>query len=136
MADFVNGVAADGLRAVAIEVQQGDLIVVQLFVRVYLNGRIIADTTQFRVRIHRSDSMSRAAARNRRMARSPLLSLPELLCPNATLSAPNSPPLPLPLLPMRSSSRRSADCPESELRIVSLVSACFEIVRIASGAVA
>jgi hypothetical protein len=49
VADFVNGVAADGLRAVAIEVQQGDLIVVQLFVRVYLNGRIIADTTQFRV---------------------------------------------------------------------------------------
>ena len=49
MADFVQRVAGDILRAIGIEIRQGDLIVVQRLVRVYLNGWIVADTTQFRI---------------------------------------------------------------------------------------
>src|SRR5580692_2993998 len=43
---------------------------------------------------------------------------------------PIAQPLPSPLLLKRSASRRRADRCESELPIVSLVSPCFEIVRI------
>src|SRR6202041_3386789 len=49
VADFVDSVAGDVLWAVTIEVGQGDLVVVQLLIWVYLNGRIIAATAQFRV---------------------------------------------------------------------------------------
>jgi hypothetical protein len=48
VADFIERVAGDVLRAIAIEVRQGHLIVVQrrVRVRVYLNGEVTADTAQ------------------------------------------------------------------------------------------
>src|SRR5208283_68728 len=49
VADFVQRVAGDILRAIGIEIRQGDLIRVQGLVRVYFDRRIIADATQFRI---------------------------------------------------------------------------------------
>ncbi len=49
VADFVNGVAGDVLRAVAIEIGQGDLIIVHWLVRVYFHRRVVADSAEFRV---------------------------------------------------------------------------------------
>src|SRR3984957_18061589 len=49
MTDFIDGVAGDVLRAIAVQVRQSDLIIVQLLVGGYFNGWIITDTTQFRV---------------------------------------------------------------------------------------
>ena len=79
MAGFVQGVAGDILRAIAIEVRQGNLVVVQRLVRVYLDGWIIADTTQLRILCPKSVSISSAAARKRRIAMSPWVRLPPVL---------------------------------------------------------
>ena len=49
VAHFIQRVAGDILRAIGIEVRQGDLIGVQQLVRVHFNGRIIADAAQFRI---------------------------------------------------------------------------------------
>jgi hypothetical protein len=49
VAYFIQRVAGYVLRAIAIQVRQGYLIVVQRLVWVYLNGFVIADTTQFRI---------------------------------------------------------------------------------------
>src|SRR5580704_1272791 len=49
VAHFIQRVAGNILRAIAIKVRQCDLIGVQRFVRVHFNGWKIADTTQFRI---------------------------------------------------------------------------------------
>src|SRR3984885_8757803 len=48
---FIQRVAADVLRAVGIQIREGKLVVIQGRVRIgiYLNGLIVADTTQFRI---------------------------------------------------------------------------------------
>jgi hypothetical protein len=49
VADFVDCIAGYVLWAIAVEIRERSLIAVQLLVRVYLNGWIIADTAQFRI---------------------------------------------------------------------------------------
>jgi hypothetical protein len=70
---FVQGITADVLRAITIQVRQRYLVVVHRLGRIYLNRFVIADTSEFRILYPKSDSISSAAARKRRIAASPLL---------------------------------------------------------------
>ena len=49
MAHFIERVAGDVLRAIAIEVRQRSLVVVHRLIRIDFDGWIVADTAEFRV---------------------------------------------------------------------------------------
>src|SRR5579862_6995150 len=49
VADFVDGIAGDVLRAIGIEVREGSLIAVQRLAGVYLNGLARGETAQLRI---------------------------------------------------------------------------------------
>src|SRR5208282_2550762 len=71
VADFVERVAGDILRAIGIEIRQGDLIVVQRLVGSTSMGGLLPIPPSSAYCVHRSASISSAAARNWRMATSP-----------------------------------------------------------------
>ena len=92
MADLIQRIAGDVLRAVGIQVRKGGLIGVKCLVWTYFDGEVGADAAQFGILCPaiRLDEFGRAA-RNRRIAMSPLSNEALLLFANADVPLSNNP---------------------------------------------